>query len=389
MGRLAGILYIASGAIALSSLPLVAEDAHVAGMVTVTLTAITIGCVCFVLPWDRWPRLASLALVPPAFALIAFYNLYQGAGLYTYGIFFVITFVWIGVAHARGTSLAMAPLATIAYVVPVYFLPGDVAMGITSAIVTIPACVMVGETLAWGAERLAQAEEALHRERELAEKLKELDDLKTTFLATISHELRTPIAICRGHLEVLDPASGAGEIGATTDLVLDELDRMSRLVDDVTTMVRGDDPSFLHKEPVPVDDLARRVARKVSPFLNGRLRMPQAPPAGSVEADPLRLQQALVNLLHNAAVHTSEDEPVEFHVADGGAWWKFSILDRGPGLVPGEEERAFEGFVRGEGSRGSGLGLAVVRSIARAHGGEAGVDNHPGEGATFWILIPN
>ena len=388
MGRLAGILYVASGAIALSTLPLVAADAHIAGMLTVTLIAITIGCVCFLLPWDRWPRLASLALVPPAFALIAFYNLYQGAGLYTYGIFFVITFVWIGVAHRRGTSLAMAPLATVAYIVPVYFLPGDIAMGISSAVVTIPACVMVGETLAWGAERLAQTEEALHREREIAGQLKELDDLKTTFLATISHELRTPITICRGHLEELDAEAEPHEVRATAELVLDELDRMSRLVDDVTTMVRGDDPSSLHMESVPVDDLARQVAKKVSTFLNGRLRMDEVPP-GSVEADPRRLQQALVNLLHNAAVHTPEDAPVEFQVVDAGAWWMFAVRDRGPGLVPGEEDRAFEGFVRGAGSKGSGLGLAVVRSIARAHGGEAGVDNHPGEGATFWILIPN
>jgi signal transduction histidine kinase len=388
MGRLAGILYVASGAIALSTLPLVAADAHIAGMLTVTLIAITIGCVCFLLPWDRWPRLASLALVPPAFALIAFYNLYQGAGLYTYGIFFVITFVWIGVAHRRGTSLAMAPLATVAYIVPVYFLPGDIAMGISSAVVTIPACVMVGETLAWGAERLAQTEEALHREREIAGQLKELDDLKTTFLATISHELRTPITICRGHLEELDAEAEPHEVRATAELVLDELDRMSRLVDDVTTMVRGDDPSSLHTETVPVDDLARQVAKKVSTFLNGRLRMDEVPP-GSVEADPRRLQQALVNLLHNAAVHTPEDAPVEFQVVDAGAWWMFAVRDRGPGLVPGEEDRAFEGFVRGAGSKGSGLGLAVVRSIARAHGGEAGVDNHPGEGATFWMLIPN
>lgn len=62
--------------------------------------------------------------------------------------------------------------------------------------------------------------------------------------------------------------------------------------------------------------------------------------------------------------------------------------DHGPGLRHGREDEAFERFVHGPASRGSGLGLAVVRSIARGHGGEAGVDNHPGKGATFWILIP-
>ena len=110
---------------------------------------------------------------------------------------------------------------------------------------------------------------------------------------------------------------------------------MSRLVDDVTTMVRGGDPSFLHREAVPVNDLARQVAKKVGPFLNGRLRMSEVPTAGSVVADPRRLQQALVNLLHNAAVHTPEDAPVEFQVVDAGAWWMFAVRDGGPGTRSG------------------------------------------------------
>src|SRR4029453_9130188 len=105
-------------------------------------------------------------------------------------------------------------------------------------------------------------------------------------------------------------------------------------------------------------------------------------------ADPRRLEQALVNLLQNAAVHTPEGTPVELRVSHARKAWRFEVEDRGPGLARGQDEEVFERFAHGTASSGAGLGLAVVRSIARGHGGEAGVENHPGKGATFWILIP-
>jgi two-component system OmpR family sensor kinase len=163
---------------------------------------------------------------------------------------------------------------------------------------------------------------------------------------------------------------------------------MNQLVDDITIAVRGDDPSFLRKEPVQVDTLVARVARKVAPLLNGRLRVGPIPADARLQADPRRLEQALVNLLQNAAVHTPEGTPVQLRVAQARRAWLFEVEDLGPGLPRGRDEEAFERFVHGPASSGSGLGLAVVRSIARGHGGEAGVDNHPGKGATFWILIP-
>jgi signal transduction histidine kinase len=139
---------------------------------------------------------------------------------------------------------------------------------------------------------------------------------------------------------------------------------------------------------VRIDALTARVARKVQPFLNGRLRVQPVPPDARLEADRDRLEQALVNLLQNAAVHTPEGSTVELRVSQARKAWLFEVEDRGQGLARGREDEAFERFVHGPASQGSGLGLAVVRSIARGHGGEAGVDNHPGEGATFWILIP-
>ena len=110
-------------------------------------------------------RQASLGIVPPAFALIALGNVFGGANLHTYGVFFVVAFVWIGIAHPPRTSAAMAPLAAAAYIVPLFFLPGSIAAGLSSAAITIPVCVLVGEGIAWGVGRLEQIELALARNK--------------------------------------------------------------------------------------------------------------------------------------------------------------------------------------------------------------------------------
>ena len=387
MGRLAGVLFLTSAGLLLISLPLSPDNASVVGIVAVAASGIVVGGLAMLAPWDRWPRGSTLVLVLPAFTLIALGNLYA-ARSYTYGVFFLVAFVWIGLAHGPWTSLAVAPFAIAAYLVPFYYLDGNVDVGIASVAVTIPACVMVGEVLSWGSARLTRTEEELFKEREIAQELKAVDDMKTAFMSAISHELRTPITICRGHLEVLEPNASRKEVEETIALVLDELERMSRLVDDITIAVRGDDPSFLRKQPIEVEDLVIRVARKVQPFLNGRLRVEPVEPDAVLEADPDRLEQALVNLLQNAAAHTPDGTPVDLRAVRARKAWTFAVEDHGDGLESGHEEEAFERFVHGPASRGSGLGLAVVRSIARGHGGEAGVENHPGRGATFWISIP-
>jgi signal transduction histidine kinase len=387
MGRLAGVLFLTSAGLLLISLPLAAARASIPGTAAVAASGIAVGAFAMFAPWDRWPRGTTLVLVVPAFTLIALGNLYS-ARSYTYGVFFLVAFVWIGLAHGPWTSLAVAPFAIVAYLVPFYYLDGNVEVGVSSVAVTIPACVMVGEVLSWGSARLARTEEELFKEREIAQSLKDVDDMKTAFMSAISHELRTPITICRGHLEVLEPNATRPEIQETVALVIDELERMSRLVDDITIAVRGDDPSFLRKQSVEIEDLVIRVARKVQPFLNGRLRVEPVERDAVVEADPDRLEQALVNLLQNAAVHTPDGTPVDLRAVQARKAWMFAVEDHGDGLESGHEEESFERFVHGPASRGSGLGLAVVRSIARGHGGEAGVENHPGRGATFWILIP-
>ena len=108
-----------------------------------------------------------------------------------------------------------------------------------------------------------------------------------------------------------------------------------------------------------------------------------------MRGDRQRIKQALINLLQNAALHARGDGPVELRAVGRRGAWRMEVADHGGGIPPGEEERLFRPFNRGRStSPGSGLGLAIVRGIAEAHRGTAGVNNRPGDGATFWIEVP-
>lgn len=207
------------------------------------------------------------------------------------------------------------------------------------------------------------------------------------FLRQTSHELRTPITICRGHLEVLGPSPDRDELADTVSLVIDELDRMRRLVEDMTTLAGMEDPAALHVQDVQVARLVADVTTKAAALLDGRLRA-EAPEAGVLRADAQRMTQALINLLQNAAEHTTGGTPIHFRTTATNAGWRFEVADHGGGLPLGSEDQVFQPFFTAKPSVGSGLGLCVVAGIARAHGGIAGVDNRPGRGATFWMEIP-
>lgn len=388
-GRLAAVFFTGSGVLGLVTLPLPAPGSNPGATAAVSAVALALGTAIWLAQWERWPRRASLGIVPPAFALIALGNVFGGADLHTYGVFFVVAFVWIGIAHPSRTSAAMAPLAAAAYILPLFFLPGSIAAGLSSAAITIPVCVLVGEGIAWGVGRLEQIELALARERARTERLRELDELKDKFLSTVSHELRTPITICRGHLEVLDDGAGEQEVRAVREMLIDELGLMGRLVEDLTTLAWGDDRALLRLESLALDSFMSSMTAKAEAILGDRIRVTPASQDATLRADPQRLTQAVVNLLQNVADHAKGDGPVHLGVRGESSSWRFEVTDDGGGLPPGDEQAVFEAFSSGSShAGGTGLGLSIVRGIARAHGGGSGVVNRPGQGATFWIRIP-
>ena len=132
-GRLAAVFFTGSGALGLVTLPLPAPGSDTAAMAVLFTLALIVGVAIWLAPWERWPRWVSLCIVPPAFALIALGNTFGGLDQHTYSLFFVVAFVWIGLAHPSRTSLAMAPLAAAAYILPMFTMPGDLEVAVSSA----------------------------------------------------------------------------------------------------------------------------------------------------------------------------------------------------------------------------------------------------------------
>jgi signal transduction histidine kinase len=207
------------------------------------------------------------------------------------------------------------------------------------------------------------------------------------FLDDAGHELRTPITIIRGHLELM--GDEPEERRATLALVMDELDRMSRLVEDVITLAKAERPDFLDLRTVDVEALTGEVHTKATGLAPRRWVLQEAG-RGVVVADRQRLTQAIVQLAQNAVQHTGPDDVIAIssRLADGEA--TFTVRDTGPGVAPADRERIFDRFGRGRGARreGAGLGLAIVRAIAEAHGGRVAVDSPDGGGAAFRLIVP-
>lgn len=210
------------------------------------------------------------------------------------------------------------------------------------------------------------------------------------FLDDAGHELRTPITILRGHLELLDSAD-AGDVESTRALVLDELDRMSRLVDELVILAKAGRPDFLDARQLDLGELTDDILDKAR-ALGERTWLLDSRGEGALHADRQRLTQALIQLAANAVQHTRPGDVVAVGSATGDGWARLWVRDTGPGVSAADAERIFERFERGAGASrgdGSGLGLSIVRAIAEAHGGHVLVDTGQEYGATFTLVLPS
>jgi two-component system OmpR family sensor kinase len=213
------------------------------------------------------------------------------------------------------------------------------------------------------------------------------------FLDDVAHELRTPITIVRGHLELL--GDDRDERDETVAVVTDELDRMSRYVDDLLVLAKSDHPDFLRLEPVDLGDLADAVMQRVRTLGHRSWVLDEAPAPGqfAAVADPDRLTQAILNLAQNATQHTADGDEIGIGVACDGHEVRLWVRDTGPGVDPAIADRLFLRYSRGVTSRigrpdGMGLGLSIVDAIARAHGGQVTLENRAPHGATFVVAVP-
>ncbi|HCG54711.1 MULTISPECIES: HAMP domain-containing sensor histidine kinase [Brevibacterium] len=214
-------------------------------------------------------------------------------------------------------------------------------------------------------------------------------DGQRQFLDDAGHELRTPITVVRGHLDVMgdDPEDRRH----TLDLVSDELRRMSRLVDELIMLAGSERPDFLVTSTTDLTDLVFESFTKAT-ALGQRHWVIDATPEAFGAVDEQRLTQALLQLAANSIDHTDVNDTIAFGGRVGQGTIELWVRDTGSGVSSEEQERIFERFARGRrtkhGRRGTGLGLTIVDRIARAHGGSVSVSSVEGEGATFRIELP-
>jgi two-component system sensor histidine kinase KdpD len=236
---------------------------------------------------------------------------------------------------------------------------------------------------------------ALHRERLQAEAieteaLRRSDSVKTALLRAVSHDLRTPLTtiVAAGHA-LASPSLTDADRGELAGAVVQESERLARLVEQLLDLSRleavGTTP---RREWVSLEEVISAACDGAG--RSERLRVVLEPGLPEVRADAAQLERAVANLLENA-LRYCPDAPVSLHGRRSGELVQLSIVDQGPGIEAAEQERIFEPFYRGRGTRrqaGSGLGLAIARGLVAANGGELTVSSLPGQGASFTISLP-
>jgi signal transduction histidine kinase len=226
---------------------------------------------------------------------------------------------------------------------------------------------------------------------EMLDRLQSAFETQRQFLDDAGHELRTPVTILRGHIELLD-SNDPGEVEETRALLLDELDRMSRLVEDLVLLAKARRPDFVRPSEVELGRLTDEVLDKAR-ALGDRIWRVDERSEARLHMDSQRITQALLALAHNAVKFTlpgaviAVGSSADAQAAEARLW----VRDTGCGIAAEDQERIFERFGRaetGRGVEGSGLGLAIASAIADAHGGRVEVDSAPGAGSTFTLVLP-
>jgi two-component system OmpR family sensor kinase len=224
----------------------------------------------------------------------------------------------------------------------------------------------------------------------MLDRLQRTFDREREFVADASHELRTPITVAQGELDLLRRSADPQE-RERLDVVRRELQRMERLIGEMLSLAREDAGRSLDRRTVAVDDLLDDLRRDL-PLLGPR-EYEVGTLTGTLEADPDRIAQVLRNLARNAVTHTSRGGRVEVRVGAEGDRLHIEVIDDGPGIPPEEAAHLFERFYRSAETRsrdrdGSGLGLAIARAIVEAHGGRIWADAGRTSGARLIVELP-
>jgi signal transduction histidine kinase/HAMP domain-containing protein len=228
--------------------------------------------------------------------------------------------------------------------------------------------------------------------------LKEIDTLKSDFVSTVSHDLRSPLTLMRGYATMLEMAGELNEQQKSyTKMIVQGVDNMAKLVNNLLDLGRIDFGVGLQVDEIPVLDILERVTSGLQLHAKQKnislgVEIPKDMPH-AIEADQALLQQAIYNLVENGLKYTPDGGEVTVKLLTAPDTLTFAIQDTGIGIPASDLPRLFEKFYRGTNrealaQRGTGLGLAIVKSIVERHGGKVWVESELGKGSIFHLQVP-
>lgn len=213
-------------------------------------------------------------------------------------------------------------------------------------------------------------------------------DSQKRFVDDAGHELKTPLTIIRGHLDLIK--ANSTEVKSSMPIIEDEVLRMTRIVKDLQTLTKSSEPTFIQLESVNPGDIVDEVFVKAG-ALAERNWMIEVSEILPIYLDRQRIAQALIQLIDNAIKHTKRADSIEIGCRAKPGFCEFYVGDSGPGIPVSSRSKVFDRFVRGnwtpQDTEGSGLGLAIVSAIAQGHGGEVFIDTSKLGGAEVGLRV--
>ena len=338
-----------------------------------------------------WPfRPALLDAVWAAFSAVNLVAIFAFAGWETVPFHFI----WISFTLVYGFR-TWAPRPTLAVLGVVMATTAaaiglDVARGTESVaeLTEVPLMAAMFLAMVWHARRKLTAEQ---ESRRVGEENARLLATQRRFLQDASHQLRTPITIALGHAELLADGLTGRQEGHDIEVVLGELNRLRRIAERLLVIAAAEGPEFLQPEAVELDSFTMEILRRWRPTADRRWQLGRLDKV-TVQADRERLGLAVDALLENAVRHTASGDVIKLSVVAVGYGLpvRMIVADTGQGIPAGLLRHVFDRFRSGDSgpTRGTGLGLALVSAVARAHGGDVLVNSTPGQGSEFELLLP-
>ncbi len=337
--------------------------------------------------WPYWVDLAWLLLW-----------LLGLAGIVLFGRWEVIPFhlIWISFAllysfRIRGTKPTLWLLAAMT-ITTFAAISLDVRRGAqpSAQLAEVPLMAAMVWVMMWhGHRRLAASAEDIR----VSAENQRLLATQRQFLQDASHQLRTPITIALGHAELLAANLADSQDKRDITVIVGELNRLRKLSERLLLIAASASPDFLAHEPVALDEFTAEVLWRWRPAADRKWQFGRVDEV-TVRADRERLGLAVDALLENAVQHTEPGDVIRLSLIrdDRASIARLVVTDGGSGIAPAELAYIFDRFATGtasDGHRGTGLGLSLVRAVARGHGGEVQVYSTVGSGSTFAICLPS